>query len=133
MKLFGALLRVKRQKIQRQSQQDSKRRKIMSDLDARERAAFAPDAPQRIARKLKDEIARIRAMHSKEKEAHTRAKESSVPLQPFQPPMPSPFFNAGEPSNLVIAGHQKFEDEELEKMRKAAQKKKSNVEGSSSS
>ncbi|KAJ8541283.1 hypothetical protein K7X08_002099 [Anisodus acutangulus] len=61
MKLFGALFRVKRQKIQCQSQQDSKRRKIMSDLDARERAAFASDAPreeeERIARKLKDEIA----------------------------------------------------------------------------
>lgn len=93
-KLFDDLLRVKREKIQRQSQHDSKRRKMMSDLDARERAAFSPDASvlareeeERIARKLKEEIARIRAMHSKkvftpidpsQKEAHARAKESSA-------------------------------------------------------
>ncbi|CAN4111899.1 unnamed protein product [Withania somnifera] len=65
---------------------------MMSDLNARERAAFSPDASilareeeERIARKLKEEIARIRAMHSKkvstpvdpsQKEAHVRAKES---------------------------------------------------------
>lgn len=92
-KLFDDLLRVKREKIQRQSQQDSKRRKMMSDLDARERAAFAPDASalarqeeEQIARKLKEEIARIRAMHSKkvptatdpsQKETHARAKAST--------------------------------------------------------
>lgn len=228
-KLFDDLLRVKREKIQRQSQQDSKRRKMMSDLDARERAAFAPDASvsarqeeERIARKLKEEIARIRAMHlnkmptatdPSQKETHARAKASTegkgssvdkekvlkvswekigedytaqrlrelfsefgevedvviksskkkgsalvvmsskdaakavcgnvlgdlsnplliVPLQPtVQPTMPSPFFNAEkdrEPegpslSNLVGAGYQKFEDSVLEKMRKAAQRKK---------
>ncbi|KAJ8565770.1 hypothetical protein K7X08_008346 [Anisodus acutangulus] len=227
-KLFDDLLRVKREKIQRQSHQDSKRRKMMSDLDARERAAFSPDASvlareeeERIARKLKEEIARIRAMHSKkvstapdpsQKEAHARAKESTegkgssvdkekvlkvswekisedytaqkltelfsefgevedvviksskkkgsalvvmsskdaakascgnvlgdlsnplliVPLKPVQPPTPSPFFNAEkyeEPegpslSNLIGAGYQKFEDSVLEKMRKAAQRKK---------
>ncbi|KAK4372343.1 hypothetical protein RND71_007727 [Anisodus tanguticus] len=227
-KLFDDLLRVKREKIQRQSHQDSKRRKMMSDLDARERAAFSPDdsvlareEEERIARKLKEEIARIRAMHSKkvstapdpsQKEAHARAKESTegkgssvdkekvlkvswekigedytaqkltelfsefgevedvviksskkkgsalvdmsskdaakascgnvlgdlsnplliVPLQPVQPPTPSPFFNAEkyeEPevtslSNLIGAGYQKFEDSVLEKMRKAAQRKK---------
>ncbi|CAI9786419.1 unnamed protein product [Fraxinus pennsylvanica] len=70
-KLFDDLLRVKREKFQRQSQQDSKRRKMMSDLEERERYAFAPDPSSRareeeetIARKLKQEIARIRAMHS---------------------------------------------------------------------
>ncbi|KAK4372358.1 hypothetical protein RND71_007742 [Anisodus tanguticus] len=189
-KLFDDLLRVKREKIQRQSHQDSKRRKMMSDLDARERAAFSPDASvlareeeERIARKFKEEIARIRAMHSKkvstapdpsQKEAHARAKEKLfsefgevedvviksskkkgsalvvmsskdaakascgnvlgdlsnplliVPLQPVQPPTPSPFFNAEkyeEPegpslSNLIGARYQKFEDSVLEKMRK---------------
>ncbi|KAK4372350.1 hypothetical protein RND71_007734 [Anisodus tanguticus] len=85
-KLFDDLLRVKREKIQRQSHQDSKHRKMMSDIDARERAAFSPDASilareeeERIARKLKEKIAQIRAMHSKkvstapdpsQKEAH---------------------------------------------------------------
>ncbi|KAF3680250.1 putative casein kinase II subunit beta-4-like, partial [Capsicum annuum] len=92
-KLFDDLLRVKREKIRRQSQQDLKRRKMMSDLDARERAAFSPDASvldreeeELIARKLKEEIARIRARHSKkvstpidpsQKEAHARANESA--------------------------------------------------------
>lgn len=224
-KLFDDLLRVKREKIQRQSQHDSKRRKMMSDLDARERAAFSPDASvlareeeERIARKLKEEIARIRAMHSKkvftpvdpsQKEAQARAKESkggkgssvdrekvlkvswekigedytaqrlrelfsefgevedvviksskkkgsalvvmsskdaanascgnvlgdlSNPLLivPLQPPMQSPISNAEKNeesegpslSNLVGAGYQKFEDSVLEKMRKAAQRKK---------
>ncbi|KAL2537807.1 DNAJ heat shock N-terminal domain-containing protein [Forsythia ovata] len=68
-KLLDDLLRVKREKFQRQSQQDSKRRKMMSDLEERERNAFAPDPSlrareeeERIARKLKEEIARIRAM-----------------------------------------------------------------------
>ncbi|PHU30952.1 hypothetical protein BC332_03045 [Capsicum chinense] len=224
-KLFDDLLRVKREKIRRQSQQDLKRRKMMSDLDARERAAFSPDASvldreeeELIARKLKEEIARIRARHSKkvstpidpsQKEAHARANESaegkgssvdrekmlkvswekigedytarrlrdlfsefgevedvviksskkkgsalvvmsskdaakascgkilgdlSNPLLvvPLQPLTPSPFSSAeknGESedpilSNLVGAGYQKFEDSVLEKMRKAAQRKK---------
>ncbi|CAA3021600.1 dnaJ homolog subfamily C member 17-like [Olea europaea subsp. europaea] len=39
-KLFDDLLRVKREKFQRQSQQDSKHRKMMSDLGERERYAF---------------------------------------------------------------------------------------------
>ncbi|KAL3539107.1 hypothetical protein ACH5RR_002473 [Cinchona calisaya] len=67
--LFDDLIRVRKEKLQRQSQQDSKRRKMMSDLEERERAAFAADPSmrareeeERIARKLKDEIARIRAM-----------------------------------------------------------------------
>ncbi|CAK9186014.1 unnamed protein product [Ilex paraguariensis] len=70
-KLFDDLLRVKREKVQRQSQHDSKRRKMMSDLEERERAAFASDPTvkvrdeeERIARKLKEEIARICAMHA---------------------------------------------------------------------
>ncbi|CAA0831182.1 DNAJ heat shock N-terminal domain-containing protein [Striga hermonthica] len=71
-KLFDDLLRVKREKLIRQGQQDSKRRKMMSDLEERERSAFAVDPTVRvreeeemIARKLKDEINRIRAMHKK--------------------------------------------------------------------
>lgn len=69
-KLFDDLLKIKREKQQRQSQQDGKRRKMMSDLEERERAAFAPDPAvkarqeeERIARQLKEEIERIRAMH----------------------------------------------------------------------
>ncbi|GAA0152994.1 chaperone [Lithospermum erythrorhizon] len=70
-KLFDDLLKIKREKVLRQSQQDSKRRKKMSDLEERERSAFSPDFSGRhqneeeiIARKLKEEIARIRAMHA---------------------------------------------------------------------
>ncbi|XP_060199087.1 uncharacterized protein LOC132627645 [Lycium barbarum] len=48
--LFDDLLRVKRENIQRQSQQDSKRRKMMADHEARERAA-SREEEERIARK----------------------------------------------------------------------------------
>ncbi|KAK7357888.1 hypothetical protein VNO80_17185 [Phaseolus coccineus] len=76
-KLFDDLLRVKRDRELRNSQRDGKRRKMVSDLERRERDANAPDptAPDptakereeeaRIARQLKEEIARIRAMHGK--------------------------------------------------------------------
>lgn len=70
-KLFDDLLRVKREQQRRFAQQDSKRRKMMSDLEDRERASFAADPAmkakeeeERIARKLKEEIARIRAMQA---------------------------------------------------------------------
>ncbi|KAK8625211.1 hypothetical protein V6N13_090086 [Hibiscus sabdariffa] len=70
-KLFDDLLRVKLEQQLRFAQQDSKRRKMMSDLEDRERASFAPDPfvtakeeEERIARKLKEEIARIRATHA---------------------------------------------------------------------
>ncbi|KAL6270869.1 hypothetical protein ACE6H2_027780 [Prunus campanulata] len=69
-KLFDDLLRVKREHQRRHLERDSKRQKMVSDLEARERAGFAPDAAAKdryeeesIARKLKEEIARIRAMH----------------------------------------------------------------------
>ncbi|CAN0878818.1 Pentatricopeptide repeat-containing protein At3g59040 [Linum grandiflorum] len=76
-KLFDDLLRVKREQQVRKSRQHSKRRKMVSDLEGRERAAaafgdcYSPDPDsvaraeeERIARKLKEEIDRIRAMHS---------------------------------------------------------------------
>ncbi|KAK4284876.1 hypothetical protein QN277_001652 [Acacia crassicarpa] len=70
-KLFDDLLRVKREQQRRLSQRDGKRRKMVSDLEERERAAFATDPSvkereeeERIARQLKEEIARIRAMHA---------------------------------------------------------------------
>lgn len=70
-KLFDDLLRVKRQQQRRHLERDAKRQKMVSDLEARERAAFAPDLAakdreeeERISRKLKEEIARIRAMHA---------------------------------------------------------------------
>ncbi|PIN09451.1 Molecular chaperone (DnaJ superfamily) [Handroanthus impetiginosus] len=78
-KLFDDLLRVKREKLHRQAKQDSKRRKMMSDLEEREQSAFAVDPnmkareeEERIARKLKEEIARIRAMHTNKISAATR-------------------------------------------------------------
>ncbi|KAK2411508.1 hypothetical protein P8452_72099 [Trifolium repens] len=71
-KLFDDLLRVKRDNQRRQTQRDGKRRKMVSDLERRERDAFSPDPAakgkeeeDRIAKQLKDEIARIRAMHAK--------------------------------------------------------------------
>jgi len=70
-KLFDDLLRVKREQQRRLSERDGKRRKMVSDLEERERAAFSPDPfvkareeEERIARQLKEEIARIRAMHT---------------------------------------------------------------------
>lgn len=83
-KLFDDLIRAKQQKVQRQSQQDSKRRRMMDDLEARERAAFAHDPTakgtseeERIAKQLKEEISRIRAMHAN-KTAFTATKVSPV-------------------------------------------------------
>ncbi|KAK9286157.1 hypothetical protein L1049_014539 [Liquidambar formosana] len=82
-KLFDDLLRIKREHHRRQSQHDAKRRRMVSDLEERERAAFAPDPAatareeeERISRKLKEEIARIRAMH-----ANKAAGSASVPLK----------------------------------------------------
>jgi DnaJ family protein C protein 17 len=74
-KLFDDLLRVKReqQRLQseRSSKRDSKRQKMVFDLEERERAAFAADPAakereeeERIAKKLREEIARIRAMRT---------------------------------------------------------------------
>ncbi|XP_022136338.1 dnaJ homolog subfamily C member 17-like isoform X2 [Momordica charantia] len=71
-RLFDDLLRVKRKQHRRQSECDSKRQRTMTDLEARERAAFDPDPAtkdqeeeEKISRKLKEEIARIRAMHER--------------------------------------------------------------------
>ncbi|KAH7575754.1 hypothetical protein JRO89_XS02G0209200 [Xanthoceras sorbifolium] len=87
-KLFDDLLKIKHEKQQRQSQRDSKKRKMMSDLEERERAAFALDPAvkaqqeeKRIARQLKEEIERIRAMHVKKEAAasfapHRETKQS---------------------------------------------------------
>ncbi|KFK27667.1 hypothetical protein AALP_AA8G413000 [Arabis alpina] len=83
-KLFDDLLRIKREKQQKQSQVDSKRRKMMSDLEERERSAFAPkstarpyDEEERISRKLKEQVDRIRAQHAKTK-AGFETPESGV-------------------------------------------------------
>ncbi|KAL2469270.1 DNAJ heat shock N-terminal domain-containing protein [Forsythia ovata] len=70
-KLFDSLTRVKREKLQCQAQQNSKQRNMMSDLEERERSAIFLDPnardreeENRISGKLKEEIARIRAMHT---------------------------------------------------------------------
>lgn len=82
-KLFDDLLRVKREKQRRELQSDGKRRKMVSDLEERERSAFGPDPAGKarkeeeiIARKLKEEIARIRAMR-----ANKGTSATSVPLK----------------------------------------------------
>ncbi|XP_062020323.1 uncharacterized protein LOC133736747 [Rosa rugosa] len=80
-KLFDELLKVKRQQKRRHLERDAKRQRMVSDLEARERAAFAPDPAakdreeeERISRKLAEEVARIRAMH-----ANKGAPTASVP------------------------------------------------------
>lgn len=57
---FDDLLRFKCEKLMQQSQQNTKRRKMMSDLEERERAAFASDSrakccdeEEQIARKFR--------------------------------------------------------------------------------
>ncbi|KAK6143352.1 hypothetical protein DH2020_023700 [Rehmannia glutinosa] len=77
-KLFDDLLRVKKEKLHRQGQQDSKRRKMMSDLEERERSAFAVDPnikareeEESIFRKLQEEIAKIIAMQTNKMPAAT--------------------------------------------------------------
>ncbi|KAI3914032.1 hypothetical protein MKW98_010844 [Papaver atlanticum] len=84
-KAFDDLLRVKRDQQQRQSQYDSKKRKMMADLDERERASFAPDRTrqerdneERIARVFKEECDRIRAMHAKKAGAGTGTPKANA-------------------------------------------------------
>ncbi|CAI9116540.1 OLC1v1017716C1 [Oldenlandia corymbosa var. corymbosa] len=63
-KLFDDLMRVRREKFRLQSLQSAKRRKLMSELEERERSAAFAVEPQaeRITRKFKEEVAKIRAM-----------------------------------------------------------------------
>ncbi|GFZ00491.1 DNAJ heat shock N-terminal domain-containing protein [Actinidia rufa] len=91
---FDDLLRIRRDKVHRRSQHDSKRQRMMSDLEKREQAAFGPDPAakaqeeeQIISMKLKEEIARIRAMQANKvasttptqrKEATVGGRESSM-------------------------------------------------------
>ncbi|KAG2243198.1 hypothetical protein Bca52824_094951 [Brassica carinata] len=74
-----------REKQHKKSQVDSKRRKMMSDLEEREqRSGFAPshaaarpyDEEERIARKLKEEVDRIRAQHAKKRGGFETPPES---------------------------------------------------------
>ncbi|KAL5990031.1 hypothetical protein ACLOJK_010927 [Asimina triloba] len=81
-KAFDDLLRARLVSLRRDSQIDSKRRKMMSDLESRERAAFAVDAEEKArqeeetaAKKFQAEVARIREMHAKKKAAEAMAKE----------------------------------------------------------
>ncbi|KNA16480.1 hypothetical protein SOVF_088870 [Spinacia oleracea] len=70
-KEFDDLLRVRREKKVRDKQFDAKRRRMMSDLEERERASFvdpekkARDEEEEIMRKLAGEIARVKAMFAK--------------------------------------------------------------------
>ncbi|XP_021775100.1 pre-mRNA-splicing factor cwf23-like [Chenopodium quinoa] len=70
-KEFDDLLRVRREKKVRDKQFDAKRRRMMSDLEERERASFvdpekkARDEEEAIMKKLAEEIARIKASLAK--------------------------------------------------------------------
>lgn len=83
-KLLDDLLRAKLEKARRHSQHDSKRRKMMSDLERREREAFAFDPEvkarkeeERISRKFNEEVARIRAEHAAKVQAAWIGKVAS--------------------------------------------------------
>ncbi|PWA93820.1 DnaJ domain-containing protein [Artemisia annua] len=86
-KLFDDLLRAKLQKRQREMQHDSKRRRMMSDLDERERASFygsdttakARSEEEIIAKKFKEEVDRIRKMHANKR--NFNSAEASTPLK----------------------------------------------------
>ncbi|KAK4803221.1 hypothetical protein SAY86_001424 [Trapa natans] len=84
-KAFDDRLRTRLEQQRRQTQQDSRKRKLVSNLEERERAAFAPD-PSAVARKedekinqkFRDEIAAIRAMHANKGEATPPLKTTNV-------------------------------------------------------
>ena len=80
-KLFDDLLKVKQEQQRRHSERDAKRKKMVSDLEERERSAFAPDPvmrerekEERILKELNEQIARVRAMHANK--GKTAASES---------------------------------------------------------
>ncbi|XP_074312888.1 uncharacterized protein LOC141648257 [Silene latifolia] len=72
-KLFDDLLKIRREKVVRDRQLDAKRRRMVSDLEERERGAAGFVDPERearakeekIKRKLDDEVRRIREMLAK--------------------------------------------------------------------
>lgn len=68
-KLFDDLLRAKREQRARRGQQDAKRRRMVSDLEERERAAFAVDPAEvekrrveKIDKELRAQVDKIKAM-----------------------------------------------------------------------
>lgn len=85
---FDAKLRSRREKLLRDSFQDTKRRKMASDLEDRERAASAVDLSEEVRRKermkaeeLKNEIAEFKARRAKqasEQISMQRKKEEKI-------------------------------------------------------
>eukprot|EP00262_Sarcandra_glabra_P005668 TRINITY_DN17428_c0_g1_i1.p1 TRINITY_DN17428_c0_g1~~TRINITY_DN17428_c0_g1_i1.p1 ORF type:complete len:297 (-),score=54.22 TRINITY_DN17428_c0_g1_i1:540-1409(-) len=76
-KAFDDLLRLRQDRIRRETHIDSKRRKMMFDLQERERAAFAVyprekarEEEREAAKKFREEVASIRAMHAKKTEVN---------------------------------------------------------------
>ncbi|CAH8304002.1 unnamed protein product [Eruca vesicaria subsp. sativa] len=99
----------KREKQEKKPQVDSKRRKMMSDLEERERSGLARGCveEERIARKLKEEVDKIRARHAnmsggvdeKRKEVRSRAG-ASVKLDNKERVLNDGF----RPSTLILPG-----------------------------
>ncbi|XP_004301327.1 PREDICTED: uncharacterized protein LOC101295820 [Fragaria vesca subsp. vesca] len=124
---FDKTLRDQRQKELRQSERDPKRQKMVSDLEARERAAkFDRDArvrqekEERMKRKLDEECARYR-----------RRRSLLQPVVQKMAAAPTPEKN-DEPdrvNNLVGVGFRTFEDEVLKKLAKAGQQQKLDKQG----
>ncbi|EPS66018.1 hypothetical protein M569_08760, partial [Genlisea aurea] len=89
-KLFDDGLRVKREKFKRQDQLDSKRQKMMSDLERREQQSSSRVDPQadiemETIKKFREEVARIRAMAkaSKMPAATTPPLKTETPKESF--------------------------------------------------
>ncbi|CAO2815651.1 unnamed protein product [Amaranthus hypochondriacus] len=83
-KEFDELLRIRREKLVRSTQYDAKRRKMMSDLERREKESFfdpekkARDDEERTMKKLAEEIARIRSMLEKKTNTPKETKTEDV-------------------------------------------------------
>lgn len=108
-KLFDDLLRAKQQKLKRQTQQDSKRRRMMSDLEERERYAFGNESSGKdrseeeiIARKLKEEISRVRARYAS-KTTPTATREPSLKKESST----GGGFSAGEKEKMIKVSWEK--------------------------
>ncbi|VVB15705.1 unnamed protein product [Arabis nemorensis] len=116
-KLFDSLLRIQHEK---QDKIGSKRRKMMSDLEKRERSAFTPyDDEESFSRRLKEEVERIRAKEAKKKRRTNQVKKIVVPLQ------------RAEQTDLLSqssAGFQAYQDQVMQRVLKAAMNQKTMME-----
>ncbi|XP_077220614.1 uncharacterized protein LOC143854501 [Tasmannia lanceolata] len=96
-KAFDDLIRAKLDRQHQESEFDSKRRRMMSELEKKERAREkAREAEAMAAKKFREEVERIRAMHAHKigepsMDMDTTAEaEVEIPMSPPPPPGPTP-------------------------------------------